>query len=154
MAYEHFMEIAFGAFLGAGLTYLHTYFQMRENREQERKAKLTALLAEMKDNKVAIDSGIKLAQATQRLSFGMWEEARGEIFSLPAQLREKLRQAYHKVGQYDSTLEYDLALVTNKGLNQGTFDSALNKMSGEIKELLGASIAELEKYLEKTDRMT
>lgn len=149
MTYEHFVEIGFGAALGSILTFVNTLVQEKVVKQAERKSKLTALLAEMKDNKTSVDAGIKSGHATQRLYFGMWEEVRSEIFSLPTDMCEELRRVYHKIAQYNSVQEYDLALVTNKGVGQGTFDSVLHVVAQEISTFLESSIVGLETYLNK-----
>ena len=149
MAYEHFAEIGFGVLLGALLTFIATHLQNKITKQEERTSKLRALLAEMKDNKASVDVGVMLGNAKQRLAYGMWEEGRSEIFQLPDDLCEKLRQVYHKIAQYNGIVEYDLAIVTGMGVGQGTFSTLLDLKVGEIKASLVSAILELDDYLKK-----
>ena len=144
MGYEHFIEIAFGAVLGGGLTYLHTYMQMREERKEEHRARLSALLAEMEDNRRALDSGVIQGYAKIRLSQSMWDESRGEIFRLPQDLGETLRSLYHKVWQLNCAIEYDLA---HSAIGRGVFDASINAIADDLKKAIGPAVEKHRAYL-------
>lgn len=130
MAYKHLIEISFGAVLGAGLTYVHTYFQLKEVRKQNHRLRTRALHAEMLDLKALLHSGMLDGPAKVRISRDMWEECKGEIFEMPDAAVEAIRRLYLKVDEFNSLIDYHLHHAVQ--FTPQLFESCLAQMKGLI----------------------
>ncbi len=144
MVNDQLVGIAFGAFLGAALTYLHTYMQVKVEKKEQHQAKLTALMGEILDIKQALDAGSVMGISKVRLSQSMWEECRAEIFKTPSALAETLRKLYLKVAELNCSIDYDL---NHSGLGRGYFDQIIEVRSSELKDLVNSAVSSLRRYL-------
>lgn len=145
MTIEQIVEVAFGAFLGAGLTFTHTFVQKRAEKQEEHRARLTALLAELFDIQSAINAGAGMGVAKVALSDAMWKESIGETFGIPEDVREAVRKAYFKVAEFNSIILYELHQTS---IGNGYFDRIMEVRRKEATDLLTPAITGLQRYLE------
>jgi hypothetical protein len=132
-------------FLGAFITWLFGWVNDHCKEKKIRKQKLSLLLVEIEGNKQSAKNySIVGKTGGVIMDSKIWEESKNEIFSLPTDLQENLRNTYSQITRYNSTVS--LNLYRYEG-NETVFRTAIEEEAQKAQKMLEKCEAELRKLL-------